>query len=64
MSNLPDGTMPPTCGISLARASGSNSRGVRRALVAPVDMGVDLQDPDWLVIRKAGEEGNGRRTSD
>ena len=27
-------------------------------LVAPVDMGVDLQDPDRPVIRKAGEEGN------
>ena len=28
-------------------------------LVAPVDMSVDLQDPDRPVIRKAGEEGNG-----
>lgn len=27
-------------------------------LVAPVDMGVDLQDPDWFLAGKAGQERN------
>ena len=31
-------------------------------LVAPVDMGVDLQDPDRPLIRKASEEGKGHGT--
>ena len=26
-------------------------------LVAPVDMGIDLQNPDWAVVSKTGEKG-------
>jgi hypothetical protein len=34
------------------------AQGLAITLVAPVDMGIDLQDPDWAMIGKAGDEGD------
>src|SRR5262249_45216083 len=42
----------PAHGVRIAKAFAIQ-------LVAPVDMGVDLHDPDRPVIRKPGEKGNG-----